>query len=291
MTRLVAVVALSAAVGSGCRHGGLEDQGQIGAAAGEVMATLDEAVDGRMTTAVVPVLRMRMPDALKGPPWWRILDWVSPSAYAASCWQSTYTACSAGVRTRDFDTCTMGAATLNGAVTLTFSRTALCTVVTAGDTVTRTGSFSLTGPYGGSLAVTSPGGGQTLTKTAAGFDYAVHGIDRTLTGPNGGPLFDVSARTTAPLAVTGSSRADLKIVSGALEITHNLAGYKVTLVPDNLAWSSACNCAVSGTLSGTVQGGVSSGTSASITITGCGQATVTVDGDAESVSLDRCVAL
>ena len=46
-----------------------------------------------------------------------------------------------------------------------------CTVLTAGDAVTRTADFTLTGLYGGTLEVTSPGGGQTLTKTADGFQY------------------------------------------------------------------------------------------------------------------------
>ena len=74
----------------------------------------------------------------------------------ASCWGSTFSACSAGVRTRDFGDCTLGAATLSGAVALTFNRAALCVVVVAGDAVTRTADFTLTGPYGGTLEVTSP---------------------------------------------------------------------------------------------------------------------------------------
>jgi hypothetical protein len=174
-------------------------------------------------------------------------------------------------------------------VTLTFNRPDLCLVVTAGDAVTRTADFTLTGPYGGTLEVTSPGGGQTLTRTATGFEYTVQGMERVLTGPGGRKLFDISTRTTAPLVVTGSSRADLSIVSGTLEVIHNLAGYTASLTPENLAWSSSCNCAVSGTLTGTVSGGGKlSGKSASVHITSCGHADVTVDGDTESVTLDRC---
>ena len=139
--------------------------------------------------------------------------------------------------------------------------------------------------------MTSPGGGQTLTKTADGFEYRVGGMERVLTGPGGRTLFDVATRTTAPIVVTGSSRADLKIVSGSFEIDHKVAGYKVTLTADNLAWTSSCNCASSGTLSGTVSGGKHDGKSASVTITGCGEADVTIDGDTESVSLDRCVPM
>jgi hypothetical protein len=275
------------AAGLGCRKGGMDDQDQIGAASGEVMASLDESVDGR-ATAMLPILRT--PEQLRGPLWRRALDWAAPSAYAASCWGETFTACSAGVRTKDFGDCTLGAATLAGSVTLTFNRTALCLVVSETDAVTRTADFTLTGPYGGTLAVTSPGGGQTLTKTATGFEYTVQGMERVLIGPGGRKLFDISTSTTAPLVVTGTSRADLTIVSGTLAIVHNLAGYTVSLTPDHLAWSSSCNCAVSGTLTGTVSGGKLSGKSASVHVTSCGHADVTVDGDTESVTLDRCAS-
>ena len=229
------------------------------------MSSLDESVTGGAATAMLPY--RRMPDALKAPLWRRAMDAVIPSAYAATCWEPTFSACNAsGVRTKDFNECTIGLATLSGTVTLTFTRPA-CVVPTAGDAVTRTADFTLTGLYGGTLEVTSPGGGQTLTKTAAGFDYSVGGMERILTGPGGRTLFDVATRTTAPIVVTGSSRADLKIVSGGFEIDHKVAGYKVTLTADNLTWTSSCNCASSGTLTGTVSGGRHDGKSASVTIT------------------------
>jgi hypothetical protein len=288
--RAVLAAALAAtALTAGCRRATLDDQGQIGSAAGEAMASLDESVGGQSTTAYVPIYQL--PDQLKGPLWRRAIGWVMPEAYAASCWQSTFGPCTAGARTRQFGDCTLGAATIDGQVTLAFSQPALCTVIAAGDSVTRTADITLTGPFGGTLEVTSPGGGQTLTKTADGFTYAVLGMERVLTSAGNRKLFDISTRTTSPLVVTGSSRADLEIVSGTLEVTHNLAGYTVTLAADKLAWSSACNCAVSGTLTGSVEGGKLSGKSASVQLTGCGQAQVTVDGDTENVTLDRCAPL
>ena len=78
---------------------------------------------------------------------------------------------------------------------------------------------------------------------------------------------------------------------GQPEIDHKVAGYKVTLTANNLAWTSNCNCASSGTLSGMVSGGKHDGKSASVTITGCGEADVTIDGDTESVSIDRCMTM
>jgi hypothetical protein len=293
---MLSVVLAGAAAGTvGCRKADDSDQGQIGAAVGEVMASADESIQGGAATTMIPVQPrvpiLRVPEQLRAPAWRRALEAVAPRAYAATCVATPFSSCANAVRTRAFDSCTIGAATLDGSVTLTFSRTALCAVITAGDSVTRTADINLTGPYGGTLAVTSPGGGQTLTRTATGFEYSVAGMERVLTGPGGRTLFDVSTRTSSPIVITGSSRADLTLVSGSLEVSHNLAHYKVTLTPDNLRWSGNCTCAVSGTLTGTVSGGKLDGKSASVTITACGEADVTLNGQTESVTLDRCAPL
>jgi hypothetical protein len=283
----VLLAAMMVAAAAGCRK--KDEADQIGESVGEAMSSLDESVAGGGATAMLPY--RRMPDGLEGSLWQRAMDAVIPSAYAASCWEPTFSACNAsGVRTKDFAGCTVGAATLEGTVTLTFNRP-LCVVLTAGDAVTRTADLTLTGLYGGTLEVTSPGGGQTLTRTAAGFDYTVGGMERILTGPGGRTLFDIATRTTAPIVVTGSSRADLKVVSGSLEIDHKIADYKVTLTADNLAWTASCNCATSGTLTGTVTGGRFDGKSASVMLTGCGEADVTIGGETESVTLDRCAPM
>jgi hypothetical protein len=285
---LLAVSAVMLFAGA-CRKQLLADQDQIGASIGEVMASVDESTKGSGATARLPILRM--PDELKGPTWRQIFDGVVRTAYASSCVQSNFGTCAAGARARTFDNCSIGPATLDGMVNLTYSDTSACTVAIAGDSVNRTASFTLTGPYGGTLAVSAPGGGQTLTKTAVGFDYSVPGMERVLTGPGDRTLFDISTKTTMPIKITGTSRADLVIVSGALEVSHNLAGYKVTLVPQNLTWAATCNCAVSGMLTGTVSGGQHDGKSASVTITGCGEAEVTIDGETDGVTMDRCAAI
>jgi len=287
--RVMCAAVVAALAAAGCPRMDDDESGQIGAAVGEAMASLDESVAGSATTAMMPINPLRrMPSQLRGPMWRRAFDNIVPSAYAASCWGSAFSPCTAGVRTMDFAACTIGPSTLDGMVTLTFTRTAACALITDGDAVTRTADFTLTGPYGGTLTVTSPGGGQTVTRTAAGFDYTVGGMQRVLRGPNGRTLFDVSTRTTAPIVVTGSSRTDLVIASGGLEISHNVAGYKVNLTAQNLTWTPTCNCASSGTLTGTVTGGRFDGKSASVTITGCGAADVTLGGETESVTLDRC---
>ena len=195
------------------------------------------------------------------------------------------------MRTATFNGCTVGAIAVDGSVNLTFSDAAACNIATVGDSVNRTGSLTLSAP-GGSLAITTPGGGQTLTRTANGFTFAVAGMERVLTLASGRTLFDISTMTTTPLTITGSSRADMVMVGGTLVVTHHLAGYSVSLTPNNLTWTPTCNCASSGSLTGTVSGGgKDDGKSATVTITGCGTADVTIDGDTESVTMERCAAI
>ena len=263
---VMSVAALAAIGTAGCRKESLTDQGQIGVSVGEVMASASESASAGSSAAP-----------------------ASSAASAGACYPFTFSACSAGVRTETFSGCTFGRAIVDGSVTLTFSDTAGCGLAT-GDSVTRTADFTITGDYGGALAVTSPGGGQTLTRTATGFDFAVGGIERVLTGPRGTALFDISTQTTTPLSISTSS-GNFAIEAGTLVITHHLAGYAVSLTPDNLTWTPTCSCAVSGSLSGTVSGGKADGKSATVTLTGCGTADVTIDGDTESVTMDRCASL
>jgi hypothetical protein len=293
-TSLALVSLLALPAGLGCRNTAASDEtGQIGASVGEVMSSLDESAQGDTTVAMMmPTLPvMRLPAELRPPAWRRALDLVSPTAHAAACREATFSACTSGERTRTFTDCSVGLATLSGTVGLSFSAAPLCALLSAGDSITRTADFTLTGLYGGSLTVSSPGGGQTLTRTAGGFTYAVGGIERVLMGPAGRTLFDISTTTPSPITVTGSSRADLVIVSGSLLVTHHLAGYSVLLTPNNLAWAPSCNCAVSGSLTGSVSGGKHDGKSATVTLTGCGEADVTIDGQTESISLDRCTSI
>ncbi len=285
---VMSAVAVAAVGSAGCRKESLSDQGQIGATVGEVMASANESASaGTSTAALTPVFRT--PDELRGPLWRRAAGALLPSASAAACYPFTFSACSSGVRTETFSSCTFGSVSVDGSVTLDFSDTAGCALA-PGDSVTRTADFTVTGAYGGTLTVSSPGGGQTLTRTATGFEFAVGGIERVLAGPRGTSLFDISTETTTPLSITGSA-GTFVIASGTLVVTHHLAGYAVSLTPSNLTWAPTCNCAVSGSLSGTVSGGKDDGKSATVTLTGCGTADVTIDGDTESVTMDRCASI
>jgi len=283
---------LAASVVGACKSAADDEEAQIGNAVGDVMSGVDDANQGSTSTAMLdrlPVLRM--PDQLRGPLWRRATEALLPEAHAAACSGVTFSSCDAGVRSRSFDDCSFGVATVSGSTSLAFSSAPACIFISTGDAVTRTASLTLTGLYGGTLAITSPGGGQVLTKTATGFEYTVPGMERVLTTAGGRELFDVSTATTAPIEITGSSRSDLVIVSGTLQITHHLDGYAVSLTASNLAWAPTCNCAVSGSLTGTVSGGKHDGKSASVTLTGCGEAEVNIDGETASVSLDRCSSI
>jgi hypothetical protein len=174
---------------------------------------------------------------------------------------------------------------LNGTVTLTWSDPS-CVLVAAGDSVTRTGDFTISDYQGGALSITSPGGGQELTYNGTSYSYAVPGMERVATTASGVKLFDISTSTTTPLGVSGVSRATRVVNGGTLVVVHNILQYNVALTPDNLAWSADCNCPVSGSLNG-VLGGSASG-SYTIALTGCGTATLTVNGRGENIELDRC---
>src|SRR4029077_15764763 len=114
---LAITVAAAGLTGAGCRKQGLADQEQIGATVGELMASLDESTKGSGATARLPILRM--PNELKGRVGREVYDGVVRTAYAGGCVQALFATCNSGVRTRTFAQCSIGAATLDGMVTLT----------------------------------------------------------------------------------------------------------------------------------------------------------------------------
>src|SRR5678816_4530950 len=95
-SRAVLLTVMVAAAAAGCRK--KDEAEQIGETVGEAMSSLDESVSGESTA----MFRF-VPSELKGSPWRRALDNVIPSAYAGTCWEPAFSACSAtGVRTKDF---------------------------------------------------------------------------------------------------------------------------------------------------------------------------------------------
>ncbi len=262
---------------------------EVGQATGDVMASFDDASQGGAFASLERPIFHRTDGFMKPGLLDRTLDFLVPSAYAAECTNLSFSSCANGVMSKSAADCTYGRWTVNGTITLTFSDVA-CVMSAVNDTVTRTADFQITGPRGATLAVSSPGGGQKVTRTGAtSFNYTVLGMERIATEANGKKLFDISTQTTADIGVTGTSRSDRVMNGGTLEVTHHLAGYTVDLTPDNVTWTTGCNCASSGSWTGTASGSVSG--SFTVQITGCGTASVTSPSGTKQVSFDRCAAL
>jgi hypothetical protein len=271
--------------------GRMQDNEQTAQAAGDVLASLDEStLDGQIATRGQYLNSPRLEKkSLLG----KVGDLVVSPAYAATCGLfNRFSECSGGVRSKDFGSCSYNGLTFSGTVSLTFSDATACTVNDAGESVTRVADLTVGNKQGEQLRITAPGGGQKLTRVGAGSAlYTVLGMNRVLTDSSGAKEFDVSTQTLEDISVTGSSRSDRVANGGKLQITHNLSGYVTELVPENLTWSSSCNCPVSGKLVGNTQGGTGKRTvnkDFTIEVTSCGKATVTVGSDVNEVEFDRC---
>jgi hypothetical protein len=282
---------LLAAMFALCACGRLQNTDQIAQSAGDVMASLDEsALDGQIAMRV-PYQSSEQLEGLSvlG----RLADLVVSPAYAATCGLlNRFSECSGGVRSKDFGSCSYNGLTFTGSVALTFSDTTACSVNDAGESATRAAEFNIVNKSGDTLAVSSTGGGQKLTRQGPGaFKYTVLGMNRVLTDSTGEKQFDISTKTLEDISVTGSGRSDRVANGGKLQITHNLAGYVTELVPENLTWSTGCNCPVSGKLVGSTTGQQGKRTVTRdfvVEVTACGKATVTVEGDVNEVEFDRC---
>ena len=215
-----------------------------------------------------------------------------PVAQATTCFAaSTFSSCTSNVITRTFDGCTIGTATLNGTVTLTWTDSAInnvCAIAADGHSITRSPNFTITGRRGGTLTATKTGtNGQMVTRTASGvFSFTNDGIRRALVY-SGSTLFDFTNETTAALTITGALRSGRTLTStggAALKVTNNLSGVICSYVPTDVTWGSTCNCATSGSWSATC----SDGKSSTLTLSGCGTGVFTMGSESETVAFDRC---
>jgi hypothetical protein len=208
-----------------------------------------------------------------------------PESYAASCGIGTFGSCTGSAVTRTFSGCSIGSATLDGTVTLTFAQ-ADCKVDATNETVTRVPAFTITGRRGATLTVSKSGSvGQTITKTAGGYSFANDGIRRVFDGAL--TSFDFTTTTTTALTFTGGTRATRVLTGGTLRVTNNSANTYCDFTPSSVTWTSTCSCATSGSWGGTC----SDGKTSTLTITGCGTGTLTVGSDSSSVTLDRCYGI
>lgn len=219
------------------------------------------------------------------------IDFVIPTAYAASCGAGSFGSCSSNSVTRTFAGCTVGSGTFSGTVTLTWGGgSSNCTLGASGDTITRVPDFSVSGRRGATLTVSKTGSyGQRLswtsgTGTSRVFGFSSDGIRRVFTKA-GLTLFDYTSMTPSAITVSGTSRSSRTMNGGSLRVTNNVSGLSCDYVPSSVSWSTGCNCPVSGSWSATC----SDGTSSTLTHTGCGTANFTVGADSTSVTFDRCL--
>ncbi|MBK7890788.1 MAG: hypothetical protein IPJ84_08065 [Bdellovibrionales bacterium] len=234
---------------------------------GEVMASIDEAGGATGSLAIASV------------------------GSRASCAGYGFGSCTANTVNRVFNGCSIGLSTLSGTVGLTWTGSSVnCTLGAAGDSIQRSPNFTMTGPRGGTLAVTKAGAlGQALTWTGGTgasktFDFTSDGINRRITH-SGVTYYDVTTRTTSAIAVSGTSRSGRVMSGGTLRLTNNVTAATCDVSPSNVTWEMGCNCATNGSWSGNC-----GGQTFAIEITGCGTGTLTAGTSSQSVAFDRCLA-
>ncbi len=260
---------------------------------GDVMATIDEA--GRGTTAIAHFAPTFNNSSSKNVSVDNLMFALFPQAQAATCNTAEFSTCSANSVLRNFNSCTIGGYVLTGSVGMTWTGGTNCTMSAAGQAIRIAPNYTIasnnmslsatkTGTYG-SILTWATGSGTTRV-----FSYVNDGINRSLNS-NGTVLLSLNTRTVTPLTITGNTRGNRVLSSGAgaLEIVNATSGETCTFQPVSVAWGTAnCNCATQGHWTGTC----TSLGNFTMTITGCGIAdlTYTENGVVQTptVSLDRC---
>ncbi len=263
---------------------------EIAQQVGETMAAIDEAGGSSgqfafMKSQLRTFARVT-PNALEKP---SLMSLIMPTAEAATCAVGqTFSGCVSNVVTRNFNNCTIGTATVSGSVTLTYYDAGVdntCSMAVAPDQVHRNPNFTVSTPSGAVLSVTKTSTwGQSVAKVSSHlFRIDNDGINRKLTF-NGATLIDITTTIPNHITVSGVARAGRTMNGGEVFTTNNLTGKTCSLVPTNVTWNGSCNCAISGSWSGSC----SDGNMATVDITGCGTADITINGEGKSITFDRC---
>jgi len=261
---------------------------------GDVMASIDESGGSTGSLALYrneTSIYAKKVDALPGAWIEKLGHWLNPvtAATAEACsTATTFGSCTNNVITRDFNDCTVGVAVFSGTVTLNFTDLAsdnVCQMTLNSHNVKRNPDFTVTGRRAAVLSVEKTGtNGQVITRTGVGqFEFTNDGIRRVFSLGNTA-ILDYTTHTTAAIGITGATRANRVVNGGTLRVTNNLNDMTCDYTPSSVAWSNSCNCADSGSWSGQC----SDGSSSSLTITGCGSATVTAAGTTQNLTFDRC---
>lgn len=283
---------------------GVDTSSEIAQQLGDLMSQVDESPSGtgsfaQSIRAEEKLFARLAPGSIVSPsPLQQVLF---PSATAANCADEAFQ-CASGTATRTFADCSLGTATVSGSVTLSFRSNSTpkstCNLNAVQDNVRRVPDYTITGLRGASLTVTNEVGASGLQITQiTNTGTKIYAVDndgtRRVLKIGDTVVYDTTTKiennadptNLQPMGVRGETRNGRKVVDGQLVITNNLTGGSCTIRNEELVWSSAsCRCATSGTLEGECTDGKTLG----LTITGCGEADITVNGETKSVTLDRC---
>ncbi len=230
----------------------------------------------------------------------KVWQQLVPEAWAATCARPIYEACtpagSGSERSAVYNGCPLArGASLTGWAKLSYTDGSC--QIDVGDQVNRTYDLSISGVYGGELAISSLsqtdyrgatyGGGGLLERLSANaWSLSVLGKRKVLTYL-GRTRFDVSVRTTSSVGLYNTlSRSGRVIDGGQFEVNHNRAKFTATYSPQNLTYSGTCCHPISGKLLVNYAGSISG--SAEVEFNGCGSATLTKDGLSRTVNLNYC---
>jgi hypothetical protein len=210
------------------------------------------------------------------------------SCLGAVTWGSCETFGGGRKRTKTFNGCTLGSATLIGSIEFEYSG-AGCALLANGQTVKRSPSFSMQFANRVEITIQKVGtNGQVLTRVdPTTFSFASDGIRRRLLA-NGSVLSDFTSATQSSMTLAGNLRAGRSINGGSLQVTNNISGVSCVYVPTAVTWTANCTCPTSGTWTFSC----TDSSSGSITHTGCGELSVIEGGGAPTtVALNRCVGV
>jgi hypothetical protein len=286
-------------VGSGCKKNeeaaAAADVQETAQQVGDVMASVDESGGNSGTIASFDARSVENTFERFAPGTYdhrSVAQLMMPQAQAAACTATNnFSSCSSNVITRTFGGCTVGSATFNGTVTLTWGGASTgCVMAAANDHVTRVPNFTVTGRRSATLTVTKTATvGQRVTWTSGSgasrvMSFTNDGINRKFT-LSGTTLFDQTTSVTSAITVTGTSRTSRVMNGGTLQVVNNLTSVTCSFSPTNVTWTGGtCNCPTSGSWSGTC----TDGKSVTLDISGCGTANYTEGSTTTSVSFDRC---
>jgi len=207
-------------------------------------------------------------------------------------------ACSSGVRSATYESCSGRRANYSGSVTLTFSEDS-CRMSQSGDYVVRTVQMERSGFFGRTIETTSDtstdyrgqsiGGGTKIERTGlTAFEVSILGVHKTSTLANGEQGFDIHTRTTSPLVISGQLNGTRTVNSGVVEVSHNLAEFLATFTLSNLEYNAAeCCYPISGSISVEYTGS-RTGTRTIEFDGSCGSANIDNQGVAKVLALPGC---